>query len=194
MRLNDLLKQKKAAIVKEWFNMVIDTYPLDTSRFLKKQKDPFANPVGNTISQGLGPLFDELVMEMDPDAITTFLDPIIRIRAVQVMFSPSQAVAFIFSLKEAVRKNLKKELNDNKTLNELLLFESKIDEIGLMAFDIFMKCREQIYNLKAYDERNRTFRAFKRAGLVAEIPDGKPDAVINFLKSSNTAVEPLDDR
>ena len=190
MSLNDLLKKKKAIIIKEWFNIVINTYPLDTSRFLKKQKDPFANPVGNKISHGLGPLFDELIMEMDPNTITTFLDPIIRIRAVQVMFSPSQAVAFIFSLKEAVRTNLKKELLDNKILNELLLFESKIDELGLIAFDIFVKCREQIYKFKAYEERNRTYRAFRRAGLVAEIPDGKPPGVINFQKSSNTAVEP----
>lgn len=173
MRIDDLLKQKKATIVKEWFNMVINTYPLDTSRFLKKQKDPFANPVGNTILQGLGPLFDELVMDMDTDTITNLLDPIVRIRAVQVMFSPSQAVAFIFSLKEAVRKILKKELLDNKILNELLLFESKIDELGLIAFDIFVKCREQIYKFKAYEERNRTFRAFKRAGLVAEIPEAE---------------------
>jgi hypothetical protein len=191
MRLSDLLKKKKATIVKEWFNMVINTYPLDTSRFLKKQKDPFANPVGNTISQGLGPLFDELVMDMDPDTLTNRLDPIVRIRAVQVIFSPSQAVAFIFSLKEAVRKNLKKDLRDNQILNELLLFESKIDELGLIAFDIFVKCREQIYKFKAYEERNRTYRAFKRAGLVAEIPDGKPPGVINFQNSSNTAGDPL---
>ena len=194
MRLTVLLKNKKATIVKEWFNMVINTYPLDTSRFLKKQKDPFANPVGNTISQSLGPLFDELVMDMDPDTLTNRLDPIVRIRAVQVIFSPSQAVAFIFSLKEAVRKNLKKDLRDNQILNELLLFESKIDELGLTAFDIFVKCREQIYKFKAYEERNRTYRAFKRAGLVAEIPDGKPPGVINFQEASNTAVAPLDNR
>jgi len=171
MRLNDLLKQKKAAIVKQWFDMVVNTYPLDTSRFLRDQKDPFANPVGNTISQGLEPLFDELINQMDQNTITSFLEPILKIRAVQVMFSPSQAVAFIFSLKEAIRKNLKKEISDNKILNELLLFESKIDELGLMAFDIFMKCREKIYAIKATDERNRTFKAFERAGLVAESQD-----------------------
>ena len=173
MRLSDLLKKKKAAIIKEWFNITVNSYPPDTAAFLKRQKDHFANPVGSTISQNLGPLFDELVMDMDPDTITNFLDPIIRIRAVQVILSSSQAVAFIFSLKQAVRKNLKKELLDNKILNELLLFESKIDELGLIAFDIFVKCREQIYNFKAYEERNRTFRAFKRAGLVAEIPEAE---------------------
>lgn len=171
MRLNDLLKQKKAAIVKQWFDMVVNTYPLDTSQFLKGQKDPFANPVGNTISQGIEPLFDELINKMDQNTITSFLEPILKIRAVQVMFSPSQAVAFIFSLKEVIRKNLKKEISDYEILNELLLFESKIDEMGLMAFDVFMKCREKIYAIKATDERNRTFKAFERAGLVAESQD-----------------------
>lgn len=194
MKLKDLLEKRKSAIVKHWFNLVVDTYPSDTSRFLKKQKDHFANPVGTTISYNLEPLFDELVMDMDPDTITNLLDPIIRIRAVQVIFSPSQAVAFIFSLKEAVRKILKKELLDNKILNELLLFESRIDELGLMGFEIFVKCREKIYALKATGERERVYRAFKRAGLVSELPEGKPDAVINFSKSSNTAVEPLNNR
>jgi len=33
--------------------MVVDTYPADTSRFLKSQKDPFANPVGGATIQGL---------------------------------------------------------------------------------------------------------------------------------------------
>ncbi|RZB30288.1 MAG: hypothetical protein SRB1_02568 [Desulfobacteraceae bacterium Eth-SRB1] len=191
MKLKDLLEKRKSAIITHWFNLVVDTYPPDTSRFLKKQKDHFANPVGTTISYNLGPLFDELVMDMDPDNITKLLDPIIRIRAVQVILSPSQAVGFVFSLKEAVRKNLKKELLDNKILNELLLFESKIDELGLMAFEIFVKCREKIYALKATGERERVYRAFKRAGLVSEIPDGKPDGMINFLKSDNVEVEPL---
>ncbi len=132
---------------------------------------------------------------MDHKAIVSYLDPMIRIRAVQVMFSASQAVAFIFSLKEAVRSNLKKrEIQDDQIINELIMFESKIDKVGLMAFDIFMKCREQVYELKANGERNRVFRAFQRAGLVSEIPDGKRPGVMNILKSSKTAVEPLDDR
>lgn len=194
MGLSNLLKKKKAVIIKEWFNLAVNSYPPDTAYFLKKQKDRFANPVGSTISQNLGPLFDELVMDMDQNTITNLLDPIIRIRAVQVILSPSQAVTFIFSLKEAVRKNLKKELIDNKILNELLLFESKIDKLGLIAFDIFVKCREKVYELKATGERNRVFRAFQRAGLVSEIPDGKPDTMINFLEPNNTIVESSDNK
>jgi hypothetical protein len=97
------------------------------------------------------------------------LDSIIRIRAIQ-NFSPSQATSFIFSLKDVVRETLKKEDPESKHFKELLLFESKIDELGMMAFDIYMKCREKIYELKANEMKNRTFKAFKRAGLVREMP------------------------
>jgi RsbT co-antagonist protein rsbRD N-terminal domain len=174
MSLNHLLAQKKTAILKMWFASTIETYPSDTAKFLKSQKDPFANPVGRTIYRGLEGLFDELLKEMDPAIIQSFLDPIIRIRAIQ-NFSPSQATRFIFFLKDAVRENLQKEDSESTSFNELLWFESKIDELGLMAFDVYMKCREKIYELKANEMKNRTFNAFKRAGLVREMPAEQPD-------------------
>ena len=58
MRLNNLLAQRKTAIIKKWFALAIETYPSDTANFLKSQKDPFANPVGRTIYRGLEALFD----------------------------------------------------------------------------------------------------------------------------------------
>jgi RsbT co-antagonist protein rsbRD N-terminal domain len=174
MSLNHLLTQRKAAILKMWFTSTIETYPPDTAKFLKSQKDPFANPVGRTIHHGLEGLFDEILKEMDDKIIQSFLDPIIRIRAIQ-NFSPSQATRFIFFLKDAVRANLQKEDPGEKRFDEVLLFESKIDELGLMAFDIYMKCREKIYELKANEMKDRTFKAFKRAGLVRELPAEPPD-------------------
>ena len=53
------------------------------------------------------------------------LDPVIRIRAIQTMFSPSQVVGFIFSLKKILRTELKKELGDIAILKELHEFELK---------------------------------------------------------------------
>ena len=174
MRLNDLLERNKDDIVKQWLFSVIDTYPADTSKFMKGQKDPFANPVGNTISVNLGPLFDELLNEMDYETITSHLDPILRVRAVQPILSTSQSTGFIFLLKKVIRESLKKELSDKDILKELLHFESKIDELTLIAFDVYLKCREKVYEIKANEERNRTFRAFERAGLLTEIPADGP--------------------
>jgi len=174
MSLNDLLARRKTTIIKDWFALAVETYPPDTASFLKRQKDPFANPVGRTISRGLEALFNELFKEMDYEIITSSLDPIIRIRAIQ-NFSPSQAVSFIFSLKKAIRDNIKKEALEEQLFNELLLFESKIDKLALIAFNLYMQCKEKIYDLKANEMRNTTYKAFKRAGLVREMPVDEPD-------------------
>jgi len=165
--LERIIEQKKAAIIKKWFDLTAQTYAPDTAEFLKSKTDPFANPVGGSIFSSLNVLLDQLIHDMDPNIITTYLDPIIRIRAVQ-NFTPSQATSFILSLKKALRANLAKELRDIRHAEKLFEFESKIDQLCLMAFDIYMQCREKIYEIGANETRNRTFRAFERAGLISE--------------------------
>jgi hypothetical protein len=96
MRLKKLLEQHKKAIINQWFERVVKTYAPDTAQFIKNQKDPFSNPLGNALSQGLAVLFDQLLAGPEADTVKKFLDPIIRIRAVQ-NYSPSQATAFILS-------------------------------------------------------------------------------------------------
>ena len=186
MRLNTLLVQRKTAIIKKWFSLVIETYPPDTAYFLKTQKDPFANPVGRTIWRGLEGLFDELLAGMDHETVTNFLDPIVRIRAIQ-NFTPSQATGFIFFLKKSVRENLKKEAAEEEISRELPVFESRIDDLGLTAFNLYMQCREKICELKANEMRNTTYKAFKRAGLVSEIPEDKPvlEPINHFTKEAS---------
>lgn len=170
MGLKKLLEKKKSAIIKDWFEAVAATYAPDTADFIKRQKDPFSNPVGSTIYDGLNKLFDELLLQINHKEIKSCLDPLIRIRAVQD-FSPSQATSFILSLKKIIIKNLQKELRDHQLLNEFLQFESKIDTLSLIAFDIYVECREKIYELKVTTERNKIYSAFARAGLIDDAPE-----------------------
>jgi len=172
--IENLLEQKKAAIIKKWFDLTINTYSADASQFIKKQQDPFANPVGSTISLSLAAVFDALLKGMDRKTIASSIDPIVRIRAVQ-NFSPAQAIGFVFYLKKIVRETLNKELKQTQIENELLLFESKIDELCMIAFDIYVECREKIYQLKVNTERNKIYSAFERAGLITEVPADRPD-------------------
>ena len=138
--LDRLLLQKKAAILERWRHLILDTYPADSSRFLKQEKDRFANPIGSIISEGTEALYTELIGGMNLDRLVACLDSIIRVRAVQD-FSPSQATAFIFLLKKAVREELESEIRENQIFQELLEFESRIDKLALLALDIYMKCR-----------------------------------------------------
>lgn len=167
--LVSILKSKKATIVKRWFELVVNTYPADTASFLKSQKDQFGNPVGHTTQKGLEAVFDEVTGGMDRDAIVSFLDPIIRIRAIQ-KFTPSQAVGFILDLKKVIREKLKKELKAGPVYAGLAEIDANIDRLCLIGFDIFVGCREAIYRLKVDTERKKIYSAFSRAGLVTEIP------------------------
>ncbi len=69
MDLKQHLMEKKPAILKKWFDAIADTYPEDTSGFLKKQKAQFTNPVGYTLAEGLRGLFDALLQGMIPDTV-----------------------------------------------------------------------------------------------------------------------------
>jgi hypothetical protein len=150
--------------------LTAQTYAPDSAEFIKKNKDQFANPVGGAMQNSLNGLLDQLINSMDPEAVTSHLDAIIRIRAVQ-NFTPSQAIAFVLSLKKVLRENLTKELRDSRIASELVTFETKIDRLCLMAFDIYMQCREKIFQIRANETRNRTFKAFARAGLISEAPE-----------------------
>ncbi len=174
MGLEGLLDKYRRTIVKKWFDSVVRTYPADTARFLKNQKDPFANPVGRTTLKGLEGMYDQLLGEMDTEAIIPFLDPIIRIRAVQD-FTPSQAAGFVFNLKGIIRETIGGQVRETEDLEAMMGIDERIDRIGLLAFDIFMGCREKIYQLKANEIRNRVFSAFHRAGLVEDTPEEGPD-------------------
>ncbi|MDP2278775.1 MAG: RsbRD N-terminal domain-containing protein [Nitrospirota bacterium] len=183
MRLNSLLADKKTSILGKWFDVIIESYPPDTSIFLKNQSNRFANPVGSTISHGIENIFDELIRGLNPpqaeEKTSKFLDNMVRIRAVQD-FTPSQAVSFIFPLKRIIREELAAEIAGNHLSDEILALESEIDGLALSAFDIYMKCREKIYDIKANDVKRSTFRLLQMANLINDAEGHEP-----ALKGSN---------
>ena len=61
INLKNKLLEKKTAILKKWFDAVADTYPDNTSSFLKKKKAQFTNPVGYNLAEGLEGLFEALL-------------------------------------------------------------------------------------------------------------------------------------
>ncbi len=167
----EALASKRSVIISEWLMCTLQTYPENTSRFLSQEKDIFRNPVGQTLREAFPALFDEVIKGSDHPTLCRLLDPIVRMRAVQD-FSAAQAVAFIFALKRVVRKALHfsphpplSPLGGEDTqrvpgegarqLDALAILESRIDEMALLAFDLYMRCREQIYEIKANEARRR---------------------------------------
>ena len=159
MTLKELLKENRESIVERWFEDVLATYPGDSPAAFRRQRDPFANPVGHRLREGTRGVFDALLEGVDrggPDIgkIRQSLQEIIQIRAVQHV-SPSEAIGFVFRLKESIRAELGQALGDPRLSSELAELDGQIDQAGLAAFDTFVECRERVYELRV-NEMKRT--------------------------------------
>jgi hypothetical protein len=174
MKLEDLLSKKRSNIVKKWHEVIVGSYPSGTQRFFRKEKDQFANPVGYIIDKEIGVLYDEIIKEGDSDKITSCLDSIIRIRAVQD-FKPSQAVSFVLQLKDVIRKAVQGETPLNGLAGELQALDNRIDEIALLAFDIYSQRRQKIYEIRVNEVKNHLGKLLEMANLTIEIPELEPD-------------------
>lgn len=180
--LKIIFSTKKAAILKKWIDHILDTYPAETANFLRDKKNRFTNPVGHSVSEGADGIFEDLLQGVDKERVSVFLDTIIRIRAIQE-FSPSQAISFIFLLKKIIREELAAEMKDERVSADMVRLEEEIDSLGLLAFDIFMGCREKLFDIKANEMRNMTFRLLQKANLICEKPEEGPESTgSNFVK------------
>lgn len=162
MDLKQTLEKNKKTFVGKWFQATIDTYPEQTAKVISKNSNRFDNPVGAITRKTIEEVFDLILVDFNRQTLEKTLDPVIRIRAVQA-FSASEAVSFVFALKE-----IGETILDNSLLRE---FDKLVDQIALASFNRFMKCKEEIFLLKAAESKRRIHSAFERAGLVAKLKE-----------------------
>lgn len=168
MNIDTLLAEKKSKIIKKWRDAVIKSYPEESQGFLKREKSQFANPVGLTISTEIETLYDEIISGDNTEKISSCLDSIIRIRAVQD-FKPSQAVAFVLQLKQIIKEELGNDHSD-----EMRILDNRIDEITLLAFDVYSACRQKISEIRVNEVKNQVGKLLERANLISKIPEQRP--------------------
>ena len=164
LSLVEAVAARREAIVQEWLARTLQSYPEHTARFLGREKDRFRNPVGHTLKEALPALFDALLGGMGAAKVAPLLDGIVRIRAVQD-FTAAQAVAFVFLLKRVVRGELGNEVQGGLAGEELEALEARIDEMALLAFDLFMTCRERIYQIRADEAKRRVYLQERMGGV-----------------------------
>lgn len=142
------LAQSRAAILDQWLERTLATYPSQTTGFLRNEKDRFRNPAGSTLKEGLTTLLDEITGQMDAAKIKPALESIVRLRAVQD-FTAAQATGFVFALRQILYDNL--EGGGPPAL------QKRLDEMALLAFDLYMRCREEIYEIKARERQREVY-------------------------------------
>jgi hypothetical protein len=159
--------ETKQVIAERWLVRILRTYPSQSARYFAELPDPFRNPVGHTYKESAAVLVDELLGDMNAARVTTALGRIIEIRAVHNL-APRSAVEFVFELKEI--------LGEERAGPMLALYLSRVDEMALMAFELYVQCRERLWEARANEARRNVYvleRAFAPRPEVDEPGRGK---------------------
>ena len=98
-KLAGILADRRKQILDIWLERTLQTYK--SPNFFIQVQDPFTNPVGMLIRDGLSRIFELLCQEAEEDAYIRPVDQIVRIRAVQE-FAASQAVVPFLELRWVV--------------------------------------------------------------------------------------------
>ena len=144
-------EKHREQIVDGWVEYALSTYT--SSRFFKAETDKFANPVGGNVRESFTQLFTLLAAGEDSAKFTESLEQFIIIRSVQ-QFSPSQALAPLNAVKHVVRDIFGKDKEYSHLINELYDFEFSVDLAVLAGFDIYMKYRERLYQVRIDEIRS----------------------------------------
>jgi len=167
--LINLIQENKSIIVDNWFSEIASNFPSETIPFLKKKNKQFSNPMGYNLFQGVESIVDYLTGQKTIDEASSALEEMIKIIAVQ-NWSAEQSLSFMYDIKKVFINLLGGHIEKQGLLGDWINLESEIDYLTLKAFDLFMQTRERLYDIRANQMRNRTFRLLQQANLLSEEP------------------------
>ncbi|XPV76547.1 MAG: RsbRD N-terminal domain-containing protein [Desulfovibrio sp.] len=167
MQLEKKLRARREELAPKWAEMILGTYPEETQKIWGKTKDQFHNPVGNTILETATELYDLVLDWEDADAIARSLEKMIKIRAVQD-FAPSRGLSFVYLYKKLLRDVFFEELEEAGALDEFLRFETRVDNLALIAFDIYSTCRERLFDQRVTEVKKSQYNLLRRAKMIVD--------------------------
>ena len=85
----------------------------------------------------------------------------VRVRAVQE-FTPSEALAFLFELKSVIRGVVGEADGVALGQEELGEIDGRVDQLALLAMDIYIECRERIFEIRVNEIRNSSIKVLER--------------------------------
>jgi hypothetical protein len=148
--LSGEMSRSRDVVLDRWIASVAGGYPEETAKFLREQPDRFANPVGASLREGLAELLDGVLCDTATEELEPALDRVIRVRA----------VGFVFDLKQLLREELAG--TPGVTPRELAAFEKSIDRLALLAFEVYVHCREQVWAIRNAEVKNLSVGIMER--------------------------------
>jgi hypothetical protein len=188
-RFGELVAEHRGAVLADWLERIVGTYPPETARFLRQTGDPFGNPVGAALREELGTVLDGVLGSADDARLQSALDRIVRVRAVQGM-APSAAVGFVLELKPILEQLLQSCGVEGR--DELASLHRQVDRVVLAAFDVYSGCREQVCEIRVRSIRDLSMKRIDqlnewRARRDGDIPEAEIEAPLQQGRSKEWA-------
>ncbi len=183
--LRELIEPHKRRITALWLDKSLEVYPVDSRKFFGERKDRFANPVGTALKRGIESFVEGLLRDEPPAALAAHLEEIVQIRSVQQL-EPSKALGFVMVLKDIVREVLSGERPGAEAAIDRTA--AAIDAACLETFDLYVKYRERLFDVRVSDVKRQVSHLLKRTSFF-NIDDEEPET-----GSKSVTPEPGDDR
>jgi hypothetical protein len=149
----EVLAEKRSDILARWFDAILGSYPPQTAKFMREEKDRFSNPVGHAMQHDTSAILDFVVKADLQEASARFPEDLIKVLALQNL-PPSRALEFMFRLKRVLDEEIGETACEGR--QEI---DSRIDQLTLIAFDVYMRCRESIFQIRIGEIQKRAFGA-----------------------------------
>ena len=162
-RLDQWFSERGEEIRTAWLDQTVAWYSKVYRDFIQDQRNPFANPTGAILRVGIDRLFAALVEGAGVEPCREILNPMIRLKAVQDG-PPSQALAFLPDLKTILHAQLRDQSQAEGFRQAMTEMERRIDAITLLAFDVYLECRETIYQLRVGEMKRSVARLLPASG------------------------------
>ena len=151
MSTEDIISARRDAAIQKWTEAVFAMYPFETTGFIRTQRDQFANPVGHATRAAGEQIYDAVTgRDVDMEKVHASVAALIRIRAVPDMLAAGDVQGFL-------------DMGD------------RLDTLCLMAFNLYLADREQVYAERVAQQRREASQIRRwaaRHGLV-ENQDGE---------------------
>jgi hypothetical protein len=139
-RLAEMLRRKQEAILNEWLQRIVNSYPGKAALFMRQEQNRFTNPISYAFREAIKSIYSAIAEEKEADRDK--LDYAIKIKATQGS-DPLEGIAFISILKDLLRE----ERGGSSADAELDILESRIDKISQSAEKMFIANRAKIAEL-----------------------------------------------
>ena len=149
------LKSKKKRILDIWRDKIFEKYPIK----------PTIPEIIDYVEECTEKIFDKFIEVYNGgsfEGVEEAVDDLMRYLAVDSQLSAGESIEYIFFLKEIILKEFSPSMDDFIKVSRI------VDKLASMAFDIYVKCREHIFELRL-EQKEEEKKMLERIIYFAEV-------------------------